>query len=96
MGPREHGRKGCKGSSQRRRKRVALAECGKLQVGDRLVDIADELEHELESDEGTDADQCATSVGSPDQIAAWCDSSRPGTPRASQVREEIHSQVVLD
>jgi hypothetical protein len=62
MVPREHGRKGCKGSSQRRPKTLELAECGKLQVADRLVDIADELEHELESDEGTDADESATSV----------------------------------
>jgi hypothetical protein len=70
MVPREHGRKGCKGSSQRRPKTLELAECGKLQVADRLVDIADELEHELESDEGTDADESATSVGPPNQIAA--------------------------
>ena len=70
MVPREHGRKGCKGSSQRPPKTVESAECGKLQVADRLVDIADELEYELETEEGADAGESATSVGSADQIAA--------------------------
>ncbi len=69
MAPREHGRKERKGSSRRPPKTVEPAEWGGLQVADRLVDIADELGYELETEEGAGSGESATSVGSADQIA---------------------------
>jgi hypothetical protein len=59
MGPKERGRKRLRGSRQHAPQVAESAECGKPEVTERLVDRADEVEYELETEEGADAGEFA-------------------------------------